>query len=57
MYYISEALAGAKICYSELEKMVYAMVMASQKLKHYLTTHPVTVPATFPIQEILVDSA
>lgn len=37
IYFLSEALSRAKTRYSELEKMVYAVVMASSKLKHYFT--------------------
>jgi hypothetical protein len=35
VYYISEALAGAKLNYSELEKITYAVLISSRKLKHY----------------------
>jgi hypothetical protein len=35
IYFISEALSGAKLNYSELEKIAYIVVMASRKLKHY----------------------
>lgn len=52
VYYVSEALVGAKQRYSEMEKMVYAVVMASQKLKHYFTAHAITVPTTYPIRDM-----
>jgi hypothetical protein len=35
VYFASEALLGAKLNYSELEKIAYTVVMASRKLKHY----------------------
>lgn len=41
--------------YSKLEKMVYTVVMASKKLKHYFAAHPINVPTTFLIQEILAN--
>lgn len=47
VYYVSEALYSTKTHYPELEKMIYGVVMASRKLKHYFTVHPVTVPTTF----------
>jgi hypothetical protein len=31
-YYVSEALGGLKLFYSEMEKMAYAVVMAKRKL-------------------------
>lgn len=51
--YVSETLSGAKTHYSELEKMVYTLVMASQKLKHYFNVHPIIVPTNFSIRYIL----
>ena len=36
IYFISEALSGSKLLYSEMEKMAYAVVMAARKLRHYL---------------------
>ena len=33
VYFVSEALAGSKLHYSELEKIAYAVIMASRKLR------------------------
>lgn len=52
MYYISEALSDTQTQYSELEKMVYEVVMVYCKLKHY-SAHLVSIPTTFPTREIL----
>lgn len=49
---MSEALEGAKLRYSELDKMAYAVVMASQKLKHYFTIHPITIPTSYPLRDV-----
>ena len=35
IYFVSEALNGSKLFYSEMEKMAYAVVMAARKLCHY----------------------
>ena len=35
VYFISEALSGAKLNYTEVEKIAYAVLTASRKLKHY----------------------
>ena len=35
VYYVSKTLDGAKKFYTEMEKVAYAVVMASRKLKHY----------------------
>lgn len=34
VYFASEALFGSRLFYSELEKIAYAMVMATRKLRH-----------------------
>ena len=35
IYFVSEALSGSKLLYSEMEKMAYTVVMAARKLRHY----------------------
>jgi hypothetical protein len=35
IYFVSEALAGSKKYYSEMEKICYAVVMSAKKLQHY----------------------
>jgi hypothetical protein len=42
VYFISEALSGSKLLYSELENIAYAVVMATRKLRHYFEAHKVT---------------
>jgi hypothetical protein len=43
IYFISEALAGSKKYYSEMEKICYAVVMSARKLRHYFKAHRVRV--------------
>ena len=43
VYFMSEALSGAKLNYLELEKIAYTVVMASRKLKHYFQAHRIRV--------------
>jgi hypothetical protein len=50
IYYVSEALSGSKLFYSEMEKMAYAVVMAKRKLRHYFQSHNVSVPTAFPLR-------
>jgi hypothetical protein len=52
VYYISEALAGAKLNYSKLEKIAYA-VLISRKLKHYFQAHEITIPTSQLLGDIL----
>lgn len=53
MYYVSEALAGPKTRYTELEKMAYLLVMASRKLRHYFLAHDITVPTSYLLGDML----
>ena len=43
VYFVSEALQGPKTRYSEVEKLIYAIVMASRKLRHYFLSHDITI--------------
>lgn len=53
MYFVSEALSGAKLTYSELEKIAYAVIMAKMKLRHYFEAHYITVVIKKPLAELL----
>ena len=48
IYFVSEALSGSKLLYSEMEKMAYAVVMASRKLHYYFQSHKIKVPNFVP---------
>jgi uncharacterized membrane protein len=53
VYFISEALSGAKLNYTDVEKVAYAVLMASRKLKHYFQAHEISVPTSLPLQDLL----
>lgn len=53
IYYVSKALSGSKLFYSEMEKLVYTVVMAKRKLHHYFESHLITVPNAYPLRDIL----
>lgn len=52
LYYVSEALAGPKTQFTELEKIAYALVMAYRKLRHYFLAHDITVPTSYPLGDM-----
>jgi hypothetical protein len=52
LYFVSETLEGPKKHYTELEKVAYAVVMAARKLKHYFQAHEITMPSSFPLDNI-----
>ena len=53
MYYTSKVLHGAEEWYQRIEKLAYAVVLASRRLKHYFKVHPVVVRIDQPIRQIL----
>jgi hypothetical protein len=52
IYFVSKALNGSKLLYSEMEKMAYAVVMASRKLRYYFQSLKIKVPTSFPLRDM-----
>jgi hypothetical protein len=52
VYYISEVLSETKTRYPQIQKLLYAVVLAQRKLRHYFEAHPVTIVSSFPLGEI-----
>ena len=53
VYFVSEALSGSKIYYSEIEKITYTVLTAARKLKHYFKAHKIRIPTNYPVKEVL----
>jgi hypothetical protein len=53
VYFISEVLTETKARYTQVQKLLYAVLMATKKLQHYLTNHEVTVVTSFPLGEVV----
>jgi hypothetical protein len=53
VYFISEVLSLSKKNYTELEKVLYAMLMASKKLRHYFQAYHIIVPSSQPLKDIM----
>jgi hypothetical protein len=52
VYFVSEVLSETKICYPQVQKLLYAVILTRRKLRHYFESHPVTVVSSFPLGEI-----
>src|SRR6185437_14885599 len=53
VYYISEVLSKTKTRYPQIQKLLYAVVLARRKMRHYFEAHPVTGVSSFPLGEIV----
>jgi hypothetical protein len=53
VYFISEVLSYSKTCYSQMQKLVYAILMTKRKLRHYFDAHPITIVSKYPLGEVI----
>ena len=52
-YFIGEVLTNAKVHYPQVQKLLYAILMATWKLRHYFTDHEVIVITSYPLGDII----
>jgi hypothetical protein len=53
VYFVSDVLSLSKKNYTELEKVLYAVLMASRKLRHYFEAYHIIVPSSQPLKDIM----
>ena len=53
VYYASRALRGTKERYPPMEKLAFALVMATRKLKSYFQAHTVVVLTDRPLRQAI----
>ena len=53
VYYISKALLNSESKYQKLEKLAFALLITSRKLKHYFQSFPITVLTEYSLKSIL----
>jgi hypothetical protein len=56
VYYVSEVLHEAKARYPEMHKLLYTILIASRKLRHYFQAHKIVVVTSYPLRAILHNS-
>jgi hypothetical protein len=47
VYFVSSLLQGARTRYSGVQKLLFGLLMASRKLRHYFQAHQITVVTRF----------
>ena len=53
MYYTSKALRGAEGRYPLIEKLAFALITASRKLRHYFQAHVINVMTDHPLKKAM----
>jgi len=53
VYFVSEVLSETKARYPQIQKLIYAVILARRKLQHYILGHPITVVSSFPLGDII----
>jgi ribonuclease HI len=53
VYFVSEVLSPSMKNYTELEKVLYAVLMASRKLRRYFQAYHIIVPSSQPLKDIM----
>ena len=51
VYYTSRALKGAEARYPQIEKLAFALITASRKLRHYLQAHVINIMTNHPLKK------
>ena len=51
VYYVSQAFQGVESRYPRIEKIAFALIVASRKLRHYFQANPVLVMTDQPIKK------
>ena len=51
VYYTSRALRGVEVRYLLMEKLAFALITASRKLRHYFQAHVIVVMTDHPLKK------
>ena len=51
VYYVSQAFQGAESNYPRIEKIAFALIVASRKLRQYFQANPILITTNQPIKK------
>ncbi|XP_074378355.1 uncharacterized protein LOC141719890 [Apium graveolens] len=53
VYYVSKRIHDAETRYTSMEKLVYALILVSRRLRSYFQAHRIEVHTTYPLRQVL----
>ncbi|GAU45421.1 hypothetical protein TSUD_182900 [Trifolium subterraneum] len=53
VYFVSRALQGSELRYSQIEKIALAVIMAARKLRYYFLAHSIVIRTDQPVKQLL----
>jgi hypothetical protein len=53
VYFVSEVLSKSKARYQQIQKLLYAVLITSQKLRHYFQEYSISVVTDYPLGDVL----
>jgi ribonuclease HI len=53
VYFVSKALHGAEERYPQIEKLAFALVVASRKLRPYFQAHTIRILTEYPLRKVM----
>ena len=52
MYFISEVLSDSRTRYPQIQKLLYAILIAKRESRHYFKSHTLTVVTSFSLSKV-----
>jgi hypothetical protein len=53
VYFVFEVLSPSKRNYTKLERVLYVVLLASRKLRHYFQSHHIIVPSSQHLKDLI----